>query len=378
VLVLVLVLLVTGASFVLVHALAARAQIAVREVEQSYRALEEAKQALIGYSVAQPEAEGSTHGPGYLPCPDVRKDAESDPPGASDTPCGARGVSQLGLFPWSSIGTNDIRDASGATIWYAVSGGHKINADDPPLNSEKPGLLSVGAATDVVAVLIAPGQALPDQSRGADPYDAAQYLEGDNQSIADNSLTTGGEGSNDVVLYLTRRELMAAVERRVARDIAQVLDDYFDTEGNYPWLTPFTSPPPETFESQACVMEGRLPVDELDVPGWLTANQWHHLAYVAYASAYAADPAPDPPCVDTGNSLTMLVQPAAQQNPVATPVRGVVVLAGQVLPFQVRPGGPPAYFEDENDQIATPNTTYVQGRFSAAFNDQVASLGTAP
>jgi len=156
--------MLAGASFLLVRAISAGADRKA-DVAQTYRSLNEAKQALLGYAATRLDDVG------HLPCPDTAYGVPTvgfDPIGSSNTPCGPLGAPSLGLFPFNSVESNDIRDASGASLWYAVSGNHKINPATVPLNSDTAATLSVDGASDIAAVIIAPGPALPGQVRGVD------------------------------------------------------------------------------------------------------------------------------------------------------------------------------------------------------------------
>lgn len=82
---------------------------------------------------------------GRLPCPN------QDGNGVSVTPCGTTtyntaasvGIHSLGLFPWSTLNTPVLRDASHQCLWYAVDGAFKISPVTSPLNSDSFGSFSV-------------------------------------------------------------------------------------------------------------------------------------------------------------------------------------------------------------------------------------------
>jgi len=95
------------------------------EMQQTRKALADAKQGLIDYAVMHASVNGAGNGMGggdpgeygYLPCPYI--DAGD---GNQNANCGNRHVNSIGLLPWATIETDTFRDASGNCLWYAVSG----------------------------------------------------------------------------------------------------------------------------------------------------------------------------------------------------------------------------------------------------------------
>lgn len=280
---LVLVVLV-GSSYVLLNKLSRHAQDYARDV-QTQVALRQAKQALIRYAVSYPELhEDSSRipGPGYLPCPDHTDDGEGESDCSDDPDSPATTISTLGRLPTRELGLDALVDGSGESLWYAVSQSFKKNQDSGyVLNSETPGTLSVDTTDDIVAVIIAPGSPLPSQTarRGTSETAtyatgdqvylasvAGQYLEDENANVSndDTAYVTGStnlgspaqctDGSldddeieaqcfNDSLITITRQELMAAVEKRVANDVRGALAGWRTASGGaFPWLTPYSDP----------------------------------------------------------------------------------------------------------------------------------------
>jgi len=236
-------------------------------------ALRKAKAALIAYAANEqwqlyktppppPVSNTGYFQPGALPCPDKDDDGDADCSGSNT-------ASMIGRLPWKTIGAEDLRDASGERIWYAVShdfrklqcSGGTVPPNCTIINSDTQGQLTVigtSPATQAVAVLFAPGEAVLSQNR--DPANATahndplNYLEGPpNLSDAVNYVFTSRPVStappnpfNDRVLVITKAELMAAVEPAVAanieRDVKPLLADYFSKWGRYPFAVPFVSP----------------------------------------------------------------------------------------------------------------------------------------
>jgi len=228
--------------------------------DRNMTALRQAKAALIAFA-ADTEGWQKSQGlaidqPGALPCPDILQDD-----GTSN--CVGAGISSntslIGRVPWKTMGTEDLRDASGERLWYALSYNFRKNFGTTVINSDTPGQLSVSgpaAASNIVAIVFAPGPPLPGlgQNRPADittaaHNDPANYLEGVDTSNATNYTFTSSalpsNSNNDRLLVITQAELMAAVEpvvaARIERDIAPYVQDYYSTWGIYPFAATFSA-----------------------------------------------------------------------------------------------------------------------------------------
>ena len=76
---------------------------------------------------------------------------------------------------------------AGQGLWYALSDNFRNSPKLEPLNSETEGQLSVDGNNDIVAVIIAPGAPIGNQSR--DPADTnilteiSNYLETENNDL---------------------------------------------------------------------------------------------------------------------------------------------------------------------------------------------------
>ena len=234
-----LLILVTLAAGWLATALATRARLEGRRDAVTQEALAEAREALLGYAVRYPDVPGvaATGGPGRLPCPDLRNDP-GEPAGSADAPCALRTGTALGRLPWHTLGLPDLRDGSGAPLFYAVSDAFRSHLSSP-VNNETAATLALdhcAAESAVVAVVFAPGEALPGQQRGplATPAD---YLEGVNAATGTRCFSSLRDARhNDVVLPLTRADLMRLSERRVRGEVAASLRRYRRAHGPYPWL----------------------------------------------------------------------------------------------------------------------------------------------
>lgn len=260
VLVLLAIVGVAALLFVAVGTWAIRSQNERNQITE--QSLARAKEALIAFAVS---TDPSAARIGDLPCPYPDEDGPQPP--SCGNAAGTTGQStRLGRFPWRDLGQDRLTDSSGETLWYAVSNNFKRNTSAGAINSATLGTITIRdssnsiqsdatATTGVVAVIIAPGPPLGDQRRGtvAERNDPHNYLEAaageDNADFADNSLNgfiggpvrdnTGNVLSNDRILVITRDELLAAVERRVAREALACLANY---PGTIPWPAPLAVP----------------------------------------------------------------------------------------------------------------------------------------
>jgi hypothetical protein len=206
--------------------------------------LEQARTALIAYAV------GHSFRPGSMPCPDTNDDGTAEDFVAGHCP------SYIGRLPWRTLGIGDLRDEAGERLWYALSDSFRDQAG-VQINSDTKGnrtVLSISASTSVTtqaaAVVFGPGTILPGQIRdsvvsqcsmsgSAVPMRrelcATNYLESqggatpawNNASAAGPFFTARPSLTfNDKLLVLRTTDFIPLVERRVARDLTNMLLDY--------------------------------------------------------------------------------------------------------------------------------------------------------
>ncbi len=252
--------------------------------ETTTRALALAKQALIGYAVAYPERSGAAEkGPGRLPCPDFK------PPLGNADPCALASGTETGLLPWSTLELKALHDLSDAPLWYAVSDDHRASLSNI-VNYLTPGRLRVDNQTDIVAVIVAPGEPLNDQVRDRSDlaawYKTHNFLESDNASRGDGRFVTHANGAfNDRLVTITRAELAAATGARVLQEVAVALKRYHrdpdgdDNNGNdpdcpaqlsdcddgFPWLSPISDPSTSRFVGTVGTRFGHLALQQENV-----------------------------------------------------------------------------------------------------------------
>lgn len=247
--------------------------------------LARAKDALIS---AAASADLSSGRPGELPCPALDDD------GNAASSCSTQ-ASRIGRLPWRTLGLPNLRDGSGEVLWYALSANYRKNG--PSINSDTPGTITVrdlqgspifdaAAGTGAVAVVIAAGPPFtrPTSVSDASPYVQtrsgagtslpANYLDlangEDNGDFADGSANgfingpirdaSGNVVSNDQVLAISRDELMAATERRVAREVKACVEQHADSSLNashqFPWPAPLSA---SNYKGKAGSYFGQVP-----------------------------------------------------------------------------------------------------------------------
>jgi len=172
----------------------ARQVLEEKRYQHNQRVLKQAKQALLMFAYNYPKTNVG-EGPGKLLCPDFDNDGDVDAiADCNNIP---------GRFPWSDprLNTERLVDASGETLWYAVSdafynlgGGGVINYDTTgtiTLVDQSGGIIYDGNGAGIAAVIIAPGPVLyrDDDSNGT--YEVAQQRDtGAQQVDSENYLDT--------------------------------------------------------------------------------------------------------------------------------------------------------------------------------------------
>lgn len=212
-----------------------RAARQLRRDAQTTRALETARDALLGFAANYRNHEHPHADFGYLPCPDLNGD------GSSET-CGTKDQPSIGRLPYLTLNLPDLRDGAGECLWYAVSGSFKNNPKADALNWDSIGQFrlldrdgqSVVLAGDqlglAAAIVFAPGPPLGDQQRGpgqgrcgdgqaARLEDYLEALGATQDGISE--IRTDTAASNDRLISLSGGEIFALLKRRT--DYAQQL-----------------------------------------------------------------------------------------------------------------------------------------------------------
>jgi hypothetical protein len=333
-------------------------------------ALALARDALLGYAARDPNR------PGQLPCPDT------DNNGSAQLYAGSYCPNEVGHLPWRTLGLPDPRDGSGERLWYAVARAHSRNpASAPPLNADTPGVLAVvgsAPATDVVAIVFAPGTVVGNQRRDAANQNLAhQYLEGGNETAGTTTFVTAPAGAtfNDRLLAVTRDALVAVVEMRVAREARAVLRAFFTAHGYLPFANAYAD---GTYRCTSGYHAGRIPrffASECKLsatdpdwsgvtwPTWFFSNDWHRSLFYAVASRCTQPSLPG--CGASGSLLAVTDLAAPNDN-----LQALLILPGRGLGTQSRPCL--AVIDClEDAENADGDFVYARGSVSAGRNDRL-------
>ena len=266
-LMLMLTILVIGAAALLVSSLSHSAA-QIEHNQKNADTLAHAKEALIGDAVSQTPIASA----GYLRLPDLGFAIGLTPAEGSSAPNfsgNGKDYSVIGKLPWRTLGLKPLRDGQGECPWYAVSGRFKNTPATDALNWDTQGQISLAdsngniIASNLAALVVAPGQALDGQSRAlSDPvyaqcagnYDAHNYLDpyvpsnavsgavnyfsgSTNNRVAlgtvnNQLLMTGNAHYNDRFLFITADEIFRVLIRRSDFSVqvsALLSDAYFQS-----------------------------------------------------------------------------------------------------------------------------------------------------
>jgi len=326
------------------------AELANERERNSMDTLRQAKAALIAYAASeqwQAYKGQVTKQPGGLPCPAASTSGSS--PGICSS-----ALSRIGRLPWATIGAEDLRDASGEQLWYAVSSNFRRASGTTVINSDAQGLLTItgtAPASNVVAIVFAPGPAIqdstlpPGQTQDRSPANInrlASYLEGFTTGANDYIFTTNALPTatlNDRLIVITQADLMAAVEpavaARIQRDIAPYLQTYFTQWGAFPFPAKFSNPDPGTTGTGTTRPQQLYVGDVTQTSGLLPINPTVSYAWVAGSGSVTQTAGPGwivggtPVCVTSGTSWQCNFQASGPS------CAGVSCVTGTTLGIQV-------------------------------------------
>ena len=282
----------------------AKEELEVQRYQHNQRVLVQAKQALLMFAYNYPQTNVNGEGPGRLPCPDVDNDGTVD---------GAGTCAQVGRFPYADVrlAVQDLKDASGERLWYAVSdtfdniaGGGIINSDTTgaiTLLDQSGAILYDGNGAGIAAVIIAPGpvtrrdedndgsyEYVQVRDTGAQQVDPRNYLdtlavpaagannEFDNSVFTYDQSDTNDDGFiigpifdpaqgeivvNDQVIIVTAAEVIAIAEKATLQAYRDAINEYIDNIGvlAYPWLDDYTTTDLTLFDGDVNTRIGRVP-----------------------------------------------------------------------------------------------------------------------
>ena len=338
-----LLVLVLGGGWYLISRLnAASGDFTASNRKYNAEVLAQAKRALIGYVAHQAAVSGEDN-PGAFPCPEA--------PGSFNSSTGTDGRTQtpsctlpaVGRFPWRTIGTEKLIDASGEPLWYVVasgwskpssSGNTVINSNCTDAASAMTcwsGQLTVdGQANAAVALIIAPGQAFNaaaatgctawNQVRPASGApDWRNYLECDNATNPADAtfVTSGPSGSfNDQVVKITAAEVLPAIEATIAdrfqKEFAPQLRTAYSgglwpATPALPFAVTFANPttsPANKLQGSAAMTQGLLPANYA-FTGPCTCGPPYPCTCTPTACTLGSDPRCDPAFVTWRNTVTI-------------------------------------------------------------------------
>ncbi len=235
-----------------------------QRTDNAMRALSEAKDALIAYSVMHGDYYGAAGaGPGHLPCPDTNGNTQGN------TPCGLNALARLPVSITEPGGAvleiSDYGSGIDETLWYALAN----EARRTPIsafNTTTVTTLSANGQANMAAVLIVPGEAQSSQMRPSN--NEANYLEAGNAGgpnyVSNNPADP--DNFNDRVLGISVQEIMVPVTARVAEAIKAELDAFHSANGRYP------NPAIDPAEYGNAVATA---------PAWFAVNDWDTVSQYA-------------------------------------------------------------------------------------------------
>lgn len=281
-----LAVVVMAFAYVVTSRLNAASQFAGQGRAYNAKALNKAKQALVGWVAVN--AAGADQNPGRLPCPEAPGNFGN--PSLEGIAAGSCTLPAVGRLPWRTLGLDRLVDAAGEPLWYAVSPGWALPNSTASLilNPDSSGQLSLDG-DEAVALVIAPGPAIGAQAGtgctawaqtrpAAGPPDLRNYLECENaNSPADATFVANrpGQTFNDQLLRVSSADVIpaleAAVAERMQREIAPVLRTVY-TSAQYtgipsgvplfPYAAPFSNPDTSSYVGAAGTYQGHLPVHQ--------------------------------------------------------------------------------------------------------------------
>lgn len=254
------------------------------------QALEQAKQALLGWSVSR----GTSANPGFpgqLPCPEDTSLIGTSSEGQAASSCTVASP-VIGRLPWRTLKLGSAGLGDGEQLWYVLSPGFRVS----PVNTTTIGKLTVdGVANAAVALIIAPGPPLSGQNRSiptaASPPAVGDYLDLGNAS-GPNFVSSGPTATfDDQIMVITQNELAQAMAKRVVGEMigdktANGLHRYYNDHATYPWAD-------VTADGYGDINQsiGSLPIYDMvfdtTTRNWLTANGWYLLVTYSRSTSYA-------------------------------------------------------------------------------------------
>lgn len=207
--------------------------------------LAQARDAIMAFALVQAT---NARPPGTLPCPDTDGDGISNPPAAGAC------ASQQGLVPFVTLGiartVAGLGTQSPLSLWYVIAAGYGGDAIGPfiPRNSSRqsPPVSTLTLNGQAMAfVVIDPGKPLNAQSPSTTPIGAvSNFLEAPNDGINPNYTYSDFTDltHNDKLSGMAVGTFWTSVEGRVLAEVRDLIQNYRNTCGAYPWAVPYAAP----------------------------------------------------------------------------------------------------------------------------------------
>jgi hypothetical protein len=233
---LVLLIFLMSASSLVLSAFGTRQDILLSKQQELSYQMELAKANLLAYAANSHIFHDDGRGPGFLPCPDLSNSGVA--------PAACSGNVQMGRLPQSAtvddrtMVLNDYYAGFDEQFWYIVgpryiydaattSFRYSRNRTSTTLSGATDYRLTLDGETEYVAMIIAPGEALPTQDRASSPLNYTSYLDGQNGGSGYDFFTSyavNPELFNDRVIGITLDEYMKFIGIAVVREMKAVLD----------------------------------------------------------------------------------------------------------------------------------------------------------
>ena len=132
------------------------------------------------------------------------------------------------------------------------------------MSGTAPGTTGTAEGSPIDSALVIASRA-PLGSQARPSNNPADYLDGENGNGDDRNFVSGppAPAFNDMVVAITRQELMAAVEKRVANELKTCLEQHATATSNtaqtYPWPAPLAN---STFLGTAGSLFGQVPATQ--------------------------------------------------------------------------------------------------------------------
>jgi hypothetical protein len=303
-------LIIASASVAVLSTLSAGIQ-SHYNAKKDYDQLQQIRESLIAFATI-PQTSATDPAwkwtPGKLPCPDLDHD------GLSDTTVGNCSTSNntiigLGWLPYKTLKLPELRDSGNDHFWYQVTSAYANTSN--VINHTLPNLSfspTPPYVKDTIAVVIAPGKALDDQtSRYPLTYICSgsciypdKYLEGRNKDGIIETIEKRAEMDdtfNDLVIAIRPSDLWLKVEHAVLKETKKALIESkpcFDpTNPAFPKPAPASALLPAALQVDATAKFGKLPIGSslwqgctaispaFKSLGWFTTSGWYNAIFYA-------------------------------------------------------------------------------------------------